>query len=71
MQPIGLYRELSPLFRLQYAMLWRSIIFGDIEGIKHYSSEMNCGDLYPLFAAMLTHKPLVTHIFALSINKSP
>jgi len=53
----GLYRELSDEFRLAYAHLWDSLIRGDKEGIKTYAQKMNAGDMYPLFAAMLTRKP--------------
>ena len=30
----GLYRELDDTFRLEYCRLWRSLVLGDIEGIK-------------------------------------
>ena len=53
----GLYREIDDAFRLEYAALWRSLIFGDAPGIKRHSESMNAGDLYPLFAAMLTMRP--------------
>lgn len=52
----GLYRELSNEFRLNYCQLWRSLILGDVAGIRTYSAKMNAGDAYPLFAAMLTYK---------------
>ena len=53
----GLYRELTDEFRLQYAHLWSSLIRGDPEGIKKYAQLMNAGEMYPLFASMLTRKP--------------
>ena len=53
----GLYREIDDAFRLEYAALWRSLIFADESGIKKHSESMNAGDLYPLFAAMLTMRP--------------
>ena len=52
----GLYRELSDEFRIAYAYLWNSLIRGDGEGIKKYSQLMNAGEMYPLFASMLTRK---------------
>jgi hypothetical protein len=53
----GLYRELTDEFRISYAHLWNALIRGDAEGIKKYAHEMNAGDMYPLFASMLTRKP--------------
>lgn len=32
-------------------------MFGDAAGIKEHATAMNAGDLYPLFAAMLTQRP--------------
>ena len=52
----GLYRELTREFRLSYAHLWQSLIRGDREGIETYAQKMNAGDMYPLFASMLTRK---------------
>lgn len=52
----GLYQEITPQFRHEYASLWKSLIFGDINGIKRHSLAMNAGELYPIFAAMLTYK---------------
>lgn len=53
----GLYREIGPDFRREYAQLWRGLILGDVEAIKKHSQAMNAGDMYPLFAAMLTSRP--------------
>ena len=53
----GLYRQIDDAFREQYAGLWRALVFADKHGIKKHSEEMNAGEAYPLFAAMLTHKP--------------
>ncbi|XP_064602704.1 aarF domain-containing protein kinase 1-like [Liolophura sinensis] len=50
----GLYQSLTDEFRVNYSKLWMSLINADQKGIKHYSSLMNAGDLYPLFACMLT-----------------
>ncbi|DBA69933.1 hypothetical protein WJX79_001480 [Trebouxia sp. C0005] len=53
----GLYRQISDSFRKSYALLWQSLIFADAEGIKEHSQAMNAGDMYPLFAGMLTNRP--------------
>ncbi len=53
----GLYRELKDDFRLEYAGLWRSLVFADIEGIHRHSVKMNAGHAVPIFAAMLTQRP--------------
>jgi len=50
-------RQISDSFRKSYALLWQSLIFGDAEGIKEHSQAMNAGDMYPLFAGMLTNRP--------------
>ncbi|KAM5129991.1 aarF domain-containing protein kinase 1 [Mantella aurantiaca] len=50
----GLYQELSDTFRLDYCHLWQALIAADMEGIRTYSQRMGAGDLYPLFACMLT-----------------
>ncbi|KXJ29903.1 putative aarF domain-containing protein kinase 1 [Exaiptasia diaphana] len=52
----GLYQQLSDEFRVQYCQLWQCLIASDIEGIKHYSTEMGVGDLYGLFACVLTSR---------------
>lgn len=41
----------------EYAGLWRSLILADVEGIKRHSRAMNAGDMYPLFASMITARP--------------
>lgn len=53
----GLYRKLDDSFRLEYASLWRSLIFGDVDGIQKSATAMNAGDVVPLFAGMLTQRP--------------
>jgi aarF domain-containing kinase len=49
----GLYRDISRI-RMSYAHMWRALVFGDERGIKRYSAEMGAGDMYQLFASMLT-----------------
>jgi aarF domain-containing kinase len=53
----GLYKELSPWLRHEYAKLWRALIFGDESAIRASATSMNVGEQYPLFAAMVTSKP--------------
>ena len=50
-------RQITDSFRKSYALLWQSLIFADAEGIKQHSQAMNAGDMYPLFAGMLTNRP--------------
>ena len=50
-------RQITDEFRKSYALLWQSLIFADAEGIKQHSQAMNAGDMYPLFAGMLTNRP--------------
>ncbi len=53
----GLYRQVDDAFRLQYAGLWRSLIFADVAGITRHSDALGAGHAVPLFAAMLTQRP--------------
>lgn len=53
----ALCRQITDSFRKSYALLWQSLIFADAEGIKKHSQAMNAGDMYPLFAGMLTNRP--------------
>ncbi|KAF9927935.1 hypothetical protein FBU30_002773 [Linnemannia zychae] len=50
----GLYRELSPEFRLDYARLWTAIIASDEEAIKRHALALGGIDAYELFACILT-----------------
>ncbi|KAK3845108.1 MAG: ABC1 family-domain-containing protein [Linnemannia gamsii] len=50
----GLYRELSPEFRLGYARLWTAIIASDEEAIKRHALSLGGIDAYELFACILT-----------------
>eukprot|EP00051_Salpingoeca_urceolata_P015011 m.192127 g.192127 ORF g.192127 m.192127 type:complete len:631 (+) comp18260_c0_seq4:102-1994(+) len=52
----GLYRELDDDFRVNYCRLWRALINADVKEIERYCAKLNAGDMYPLFAAMLTKK---------------
>ncbi|KAG0306496.1 hypothetical protein BGZ98_002272 [Dissophora globulifera] len=50
----GLYRELSPEFRLDYAHLWTAIIASDEEEIKCRALNLGGTDAYQLFSSILT-----------------
>ncbi|KAI4875437.1 hypothetical protein NFI96_005877 [Prochilodus magdalenae] len=50
----GLYQVLNQDFRMDYCRLWQSLIKGDMKGIERYSRRLGAGDLYPLFACVLT-----------------
>ncbi|XP_039207535.1 aarF domain-containing protein kinase 1 isoform X3 [Crotalus tigris] len=50
----GLYQVLTDSFRLDYCRLWQALIKADVKQIKQYSQRLGAGDLYPLFACMLT-----------------
>ncbi|KAG0242556.1 hypothetical protein BGW41_003914 [Actinomortierella wolfii] len=50
----GLYRELSPEFRLDYARLWTAIIASDEEEIKYRALKVGGTDAYQLFSSILT-----------------
>ncbi|KAI1316053.1 hypothetical protein EDD11_010517 [Mortierella claussenii] len=50
----GLYRELSPEFRLDYARLWTAVIASDQEEIKRRALKLGGIDAYELFACILT-----------------
>jgi hypothetical protein len=39
---------------LEYARLWQALIHGNAAAIKQHAENMNAGDMYPLFVAMLT-----------------
>ncbi|XP_029453533.1 uncharacterized aarF domain-containing protein kinase 1 isoform X1 [Rhinatrema bivittatum] len=50
----GLYQVLTEEFRIDYCRLWQSLINADMKGVQRYSRRLGAGDLYPLFACMLT-----------------
>jgi len=53
----GLYKQLDDNFRLNYAMLWKSIMMADIKGIQDSCKSFGIGEMYPLLSAMLTSRP--------------
>uniref|UniRef100_A0A3P8WGF0 AarF domain-containing protein kinase 1 n=1 Tax=Cynoglossus semilaevis TaxID=244447 RepID=A0A3P8WGF0_CYNSE len=50
----GLYQNLQPDFRLDYCRLWNALISRDMAKVERYSRKLGAGDLYPLFACVLT-----------------
>ncbi|XP_030642968.1 aarF domain-containing protein kinase 1 [Chanos chanos] len=50
----GLYQVLNPDFRLDYCRLWQALMKADMKGVERYSRRLGAGDLYPLFACVLT-----------------
>ncbi|KAM4690734.1 aarF domain-containing protein kinase 1 [Rhinophrynus dorsalis] len=50
----GLYQVLTESFRLDYCKLWQALIAADMHGVRRYSQRLGAGELYPLFACMLT-----------------
>ncbi|XP_073494243.1 aarF domain-containing protein kinase 1 isoform X2 [Phyllobates terribilis] len=50
----GLYQELTDNFRLNYCHLWQALISADMTGIRIYSQRLGAGELYALFACVLT-----------------
>lgn len=54
----GLYATLTPKFRYEYAKLWLSILNVDREAMRQHSMSLGIkGDLYGLFACMVTGRP--------------
>jgi len=50
----GLYTQLSNQFRYDYSEFWQAIINRDIDEIKRTADQLGVGDLYGLFACMVT-----------------
>lgn len=50
----GLYTNLTNDFRLTYSKLWLSILDADLEAIQHHGNQLGVGELYGLFACMVT-----------------
>ncbi|XP_077395468.1 aarF domain-containing protein kinase 1 isoform X1 [Festucalex cinctus] len=50
----GLYQALQPDFRMNYCRLWQALIDQDMPAVERYSRKLGAGDLYPLFACVLT-----------------
>uniref|UniRef100_A0A915CK93 Protein kinase domain-containing protein n=2 Tax=Parascaris univalens TaxID=6257 RepID=A0A915CK93_PARUN len=52
----GLYLTLRDDFRLKYAQLWLALLKPDQNEIKRIADEMGVGELYGLFACMVTNR---------------
>lgn len=50
----GLYREVAPALRLEYAALWRGIVLGDEAAIARSAAALGCAGSHRLWASMLT-----------------
>ncbi|KAK3886655.1 hypothetical protein Pcinc_009209 [Petrolisthes cinctipes] len=50
----GLYTNLTNDFRLKYSKLWMSILNADLDSIQKYGNQLGVGELYGLFACMVT-----------------
>lgn len=50
----GLYTQLSSQFRYTYAEFWQAIIKRDVEAIRSAATTLGVGELYGLFACMVT-----------------
>lgn len=54
----GLYKDLDNSMRINYASLWKGLVFSDANAIKENSAKLGAGeDLYVLFAGILTMRP--------------
>ncbi|CAI9091698.1 OLC1v1026791C3 [Oldenlandia corymbosa var. corymbosa] len=54
----GLYKDLDDTIRINYAALWKGLVFSDAKAIKENSVKLGAGeDLYALFAGILTMRP--------------
>ncbi|KAE8586123.1 hypothetical protein XENTR_v10021559 [Xenopus tropicalis] len=51
---IDINQVLTESFRLDYCSLWQALIAADMQQIRIYSQRLGAGELYPLFACMLT-----------------
>uniref|UniRef100_A0A8C9RS18 AarF domain-containing protein kinase 1 n=1 Tax=Scleropages formosus TaxID=113540 RepID=A0A8C9RS18_SCLFO len=50
----GLYQVLNQDFRLDYCRLWQALMKADMKGVERYSRRLGAGDMFPLFACVLT-----------------
>ncbi|CAL9686521.1 unnamed protein product [Knipowitschia caucasica] len=50
----GLYQVLQTDFRVEYCKLWQALINCDLKEMEQSSRRLGAGDLYPLFACVLT-----------------
>ncbi|XP_073393356.1 putative ABC1 protein At2g40090 isoform X2 [Physcomitrium patens] len=53
----GLHKTLVPELRANYAGLWKSLVFANVDGIESYSLKLGAGEDYTLFASVMTMRP--------------
>ena len=53
----GLYQDLKPSFRDNYARLWRALVVRDVKNIEKYARNLGAGDYYKIFSFILTFRP--------------
>ena len=49
-----IFQQLTDEFRLHYSQFWSSILKADLEGMKKNADHLGVGELYGLFACMVT-----------------
>ena len=49
-----IFQQLTDEFRLHYSQFWSSILKADLEGMKKNADHLGVGQLYGLFACMVT-----------------
>ncbi|XP_065067851.1 aarF domain-containing protein kinase 1-like isoform X2 [Rhopilema esculentum] len=50
----GLYQTLTDEFRVTYCKLWQALVRADVDAIKHHSDALGVGDMYGLFACIIS-----------------
>ncbi|QQP37915.1 Uncharacterized protein FKW44_018354, partial [Caligus rogercresseyi] len=65
----GLYTQLTNQFRLDYSKFWMSILSSDVEGIRTSADRLGVGELYGLFACMVTGRSWDSIIFGIDKSK--
>lgn len=67
----GLYANLTDKFRFEYSKLWMSILRVDRVGMKRHCNNLGIrGELYGLFACMVTGRPWESVMAGLSSSKT-
>lgn len=51
---LSLSKVLNQAFRLDYCRLWRALMKADMKGVERYSRRLGAGDMFALFACVLT-----------------
>ncbi|GFS71610.1 aarF domain-containing protein kinase 1 [Nephila pilipes] len=50
----GLYVDLTDQFRVDYCNMWLALMKADVKGVEYWGRQLGVGDLYGLFACMIT-----------------